>query len=151
MTGTVTREPRLFIPALRAFYDAVRPLSWLLVRLTAGLMLLPHGWPKVEAGVAATEATALTRRGIQPAEPLAIVLITLETLGGVCVALGLLTRFWATAIAIEMAVIAWQYFPAFGWTRPGYEYPLMWSLIMVAIALRGGGPWSLDRKLGWEL
>lgn len=46
---------------------------------------------------------------------------------------------------------AWQYFPAFGWTRPGYEYPLMWGLVMLAIALRGGGPYSLDRAIGREL
>jgi putative oxidoreductase len=39
----------------------------------------------------------------------------------------------------------------FGWTGPGYEYPLMWGLIMLAIALRGGGPYSLDRRLGREL
>ena len=147
----VTGEPRLYIPALRPFYDAAGPLSWLIIRLTVGLMLIPHGWPKVQAGIDATAAAARGRRGIQPAEPLAVVLMVLETIGGLCVALGLLTRFWAAGIAIEMAVIAYQYFPAFGWTRPGYEYPLMWALIMFAIALRGGGPWSLDRKLGWEL
>jgi len=50
LTESNIREPRLFFPALRGFYDAVRPLSWLLVRLTAGLMIIPHGWPKVEAG-----------------------------------------------------------------------------------------------------
>jgi uncharacterized membrane protein YphA (DoxX/SURF4 family) len=31
------------------------------------------------------------------------------------------------------------------------EYPLFWGLILFAIALRGGGPYSLDRKLGREL
>ena len=119
--------------------------------LTAGLMIIPHGWPKVQAGVAATAATALARRGIQPAEPLAIVIIALETIGGLCVALGLFTRFWAVATAVEMAVIAYHHLPKFGWTGPGYEYPLFWGLVMLAIALRGGGPYSLDRKLGREL
>jgi putative oxidoreductase len=33
----------------------------------------------------------------------------------------------------------------------GYEYPLMRGLVMLAIALRGGGPYSLDRKVGREL
>jgi hypothetical protein len=27
----------------------------------------------------------------------------------------------------------------------------MWGLIMLAIALRGGGPYSLDRRIGKEL
>jgi len=101
MDPPAANEPRLLIPKLRPFYRAVAPLSWLLVRLTVGLMLIPHGWPKVEAGVAATASSALARRGIQPAEPLAILLIILETIGGICVALGLFTRFWATAIAIS--------------------------------------------------
>jgi putative oxidoreductase len=35
--------------------------------------------------------------------------------------------------------------------RGGWEYPLFWGLIMFAIALRGGGPYSVDRRLRWEL
>jgi len=116
-----------------------------------GLMIIPHGWPKVMAGIGPTAANALAKRGIEPAEPLAVILIVLETIGGLCIALGLFTRFFAVAIAVEMAVIVHQYFPKFGWTGPGYEYPLMWGLIMLAIALRGGGPYSLDRRLGREL
>ena len=143
--------PRLLIPQLRGFYDRVEPLSWLLIRLTAGLMIIPHGWPKLMMGVQATAQMALIKRGIQPAEPLAVALITLETLGGLCVALGLFTRFWAAAITIEMMVIVYQYVPKFGWTGPGYEYPLFWALVMLAIALRGGGPYSLDRRIGKEL
>ncbi len=144
-------EPKLLIPGLKPFYDFVQPLSWLLIRLTVGLMILPHGIPKLMAGVAATAAMALVKRGIEPAEPLAIALMILETLGGLCVALGLFTRFFAAAISIEMAVIACTLWPKFGWTGPGYEYPLMWCLIMFAIALRGGGPWSLDRRIGRQL
>jgi len=143
--------PRLLVPGLRRFYDFVEPLSWALVRITAGLMLIPHGWPKLMAGVGPTAANALMKRSIAPAEPLAVVLITLETLGGLCVALGLFTRFWAAAITIEMSVIVWQHLPKFGWTGPGYEYPLFWALVMLAIALRGGGPYSLDRVIGREL
>ena len=143
--------PRLVIPQLRGFYDWVEPLSWALIRLTAGLMIIPHGWPKLMMGVTKTAEMALIKRGIAPAEPLAVVLITLETLGGLCVALGLFTRFWAAAITIEMLVIVYHHLPKFGWTGPGYEYPLMWALVMLAIALRGGGPYSLDRVIGREL
>ena len=144
-------QPKLLIPQLRSFYDWVEPLSYALIRLTVGLMILPHGWPKLMMGVNATAQMALVKRGIAPAEPLAVVLITLETLGGLCVALGLFTRFWAAAITIEMMVIVYHYLPKFGWTSPGYEYPLMWGLVMFAVALRGGGPYSLDRVIGREL
>ena len=39
----------------------------------------------------------------------------------------------------------------FAWLNRGYEYTLLWGLCCLAIALRGGGPHSLDRKLGTEL
>jgi putative oxidoreductase len=145
-------EPKLLIPQLKSFYDRVEPLSWVLIRVTAGLMILPHGWPKLMAGIGPTAANALAKRGIEPAEPLAVVLIFLETVGGLGVALGLFTRFFAAAITIEMAVIVYHHLArGFGWGGGGYEYPLMWGLIMFAIALRGGGPWSLDRKIGRQL
>jgi putative oxidoreductase len=143
--------PRLLIPQLRGFYAWAEPLSWALVRITAGLMLIPHGWPKLMMGVGPTAQMALVKRGIYPAEPLAVVLILIETLGGLCIALGLFTRFWAAAATIEMAVIVYHHLPNFGWAQRGYEYPLFWGLIMFAIALRGGGPYSLDRVLGREL
>jgi len=144
-------QQKLLFPQLQPFYRCVEPLSWALIRVTAGLILIPHGWPKLMMGVTATAQMALVKRGIAPAEPLAIVLITLETLGGLCVALGLFTRFWAAAITIEMMVIVYHHVPKFGWTGPGYEYPLFWGLVMLAIALRGGGPYSVDRLIGREL
>jgi putative oxidoreductase len=150
MSQTQT-ETKLLFPALKQFYDFVEPLSWLLIRLTVGLMIIPHGIPKLMAGVTATAAMALERRGIGAAEPFAVVLMILETLGGLCVALGLFTRFFAVAIGIEMMVIVYHHLPKFGWTGPGYEYPLMWGLIMFAIALRGGSAYSLDRRIGKEL
>jgi putative oxidoreductase len=146
-----TAAPRLLFPGLKPFYNWVEPLTWPLIRLTVGLMIIPHGWPKLMMGITATANMALVKRGIGPAEPLAVVLIILETLGGLCVALGLFTRFFAAAIAVEMMVIVYHHLPKFGWTGPGYEYPLMWGLIMFAIALRGGGPYSLDRRIGKEL
>jgi putative oxidoreductase len=145
-------QPRLLIPAMRGFYDRAADASYLIIRLTAGLMLLPHGLPKIfEQGISAFAAAGLARRGIEPALPLAYVIVLNETIGAVMLAAGFLTRIVAVSVAIEMAVIAWTYVPKFGWTGPGYEYALMWGLIAVAIALRGGGPYSVDRKLGWEV
>ena len=69
--------------------------------------------------------------------------------------LGLFTRFFAVAAGIQFTVIVFiAHWPhGFWWTRPGggWEYPLMWGLMFAAIALRGGGPYSLDRRIGWEL
>jgi len=154
-------EPRLIIPQLASFYEYTPGLSWLIVRLTAGGMLLVHGImkaiPMAEKGLAATlagfAANILARRGIEPSLPLAYVVFFLETVGAVCIILGLFTRFFAAALAIQFAIIAFvAHWPAgFAAGRGGWEYPLFWGLIMFAIALRGGGPWSVDSRLRWEL
>jgi len=153
-------EPRLIIPQLASFYEYTPGLSWLIVRLTAGGMLLVHGimkaMPMAEKGLVATlagfAANILARRGIEPSLPLAYVVFFLETVGAVLIMLGLFTRFIAAATAIEFALITFlAHWPAGTWTKGGFEYPLFWGLIIFAIALRGGGPYSLDRKLGWEL
>ena len=154
-------EPRPIIPALASFYAHTRDLSWLVVRLTAGGMLLVHGiqkaMPMAEKGFAATieafAAGSMARRGIEPALAAAYAVFFLETIGAVLIMLGLFTRFIAAAAAIQFAVITFvAHWPqGFVWSRGGWEYPLFWGLILFAIALRGGGPYSLDRKLGWEL
>ena len=146
-------DPRPVIPALAPLYAHTTDIAWLIIRVTAGLMLLPHGVPKVfNQGIAAFAAAGLQKRGIEPALPLAFIVAFLETVGGVCIALGLFTRFFAAAVAIELLVVVWAHWPqGFAWGNRGYEYALFWGLIMFAIALRGGGPYSLDRKIGREL
>jgi putative oxidoreductase len=48
-------------------------------------------------------------------------------------------------------VISGLYWPnGFSWLKRGYEYTLMWGVLCFAIALRGGGPYSLDRLLRRE-
>jgi putative oxidoreductase len=154
-------EPKPIIPPLAPFYSHTRDLAWLVIRLTAGGMLLVHGimkvMPMAEKGFAATIAAfaagSMARRGIEPALPAAYAVFFLETIGAVLIMLGLFTRFVAAATAIEFALITFlAHWPAgFTWSKGGWEYPLFWGLIIFAIALRGGGPYSLDRKLGWEL
>jgi len=150
MDANPVQDTKLFIPALRGFYDRVVPLSYTLIRITCGLMLIPHGWPKLMQGAQAFGAASLARRGIDPM--FAYIIIFNETLGALMLAAGLLTRLVAASIAIQMLVIVIIYLPkGFGWTHPGYEYVLMWGLIAFALALGGGGPYSLDRKIGREL
>src|SRR5687767_4446264 len=117
-----TRNARLLFPGLRSFYDRLEPLSWLLVRCACGLILAVHGWGKIERGALA-------------------------------IAVGLFTRFFAAMVTIEMAVIMFaHYLPnGFSWLNRGYEFVLLWGLVAMAIWWRGGGPYSVDRKIGIEL
>jgi putative oxidoreductase len=146
----VEGEPKPIIAPLARFYAYSHDLSYLVIRLTAGGMLLVHGINKLmTTTVSAWAANSLARRGIEPALPLAYVVWFLETVGAICIMLGLFTRFFATAIGIQFLVIIFVAHWPEGFR--GWEYPLFWGLIILAIGLRGGGPYSLDRKLGWEL
>ena len=147
-----TREPRRLLPSLDPFYRAVIPLAWPLVRIGVGWNLAVHGWGKVLRGPAG-QAALLAKDGYDFGVPLALLLIFLEFIGGICIMLGLFTRFFAAAIAVEMGVLAFHTYwgHGFSWTQRGYEYVLLWGFVSLAIALRGGGPYSLDRKIGKEL
>ena len=55
--ATSVQEPTPIIPALGSFYEKSRDLSWLVVRLTAGGMLLVHGSIKLTTSSIAAFAT----------------------------------------------------------------------------------------------
>jgi putative oxidoreductase len=80
-------------------------------------------------------------------------LIFTEFVGGLCISVGLFTRFFAAVTAVEMGYLTFHHYwgNGFSWLNKGYEYVLLWGMVSLAIALRGGGPYSLDRKLGREL
>jgi putative oxidoreductase len=145
-------EPKLLFPGLAGFYSAVSDLWYPMIRITVGAILFVHGWGKIKTGITGL-AGYLDKAGLAPPVPLAYVVFINETIGAVCIVLGLFTRFFAASIAIELAVALWivHYAKGFGASAGGYEYVLMWGIIMFAIALRGGGPYSLDRVIGKQL
>ena len=155
MQREFANEPRLLFPGLQRFYDIVVPLSWLVVRFGVGWVLLVHGYGKVMRGMAG-QAKVLDASVPYLSSwnlPLSYLLTFVEGLGGLCIILGLFTRFFAAANAIEMGfltfVLYWS--TGFSWLNRGYEYTLLWGFMCLAIALRGGGPYSLDRLIGREL
>jgi putative oxidoreductase len=141
-------EPKLIFPGLAGFYAAVSDLWYPLIRITAGALLFVHGWTKVNTGVAGITAF-FAKNGFVPAGGFAYADIFLETVGAICIVLGLFTRVFAAAIAIQMAVITFVVMLPQGFGR--MEFTLMWGIVMFAIALRGGGPYSLDRVIGKQI
>jgi putative oxidoreductase len=146
------REPKLLFPALKPLYVSLEPLSWLLIRCAAGIILAVHGWGKL-VNPAAKLVPAFMKMGYENPVPLIHLLTFVEFFGGIAIAVGLFTRFFAAAVTIEMAVIVFvHYLPnGFSWLNRGYEYTLLWGLVSLAILWRGGGPYSLDRRIGKEL
>ena len=76
----------------------------------------------------------------------------IEFAGGICVAIGFLTRIFSVQLIgiLFVATFVVHFQNGFLWIKGGYEYPLMWMLIMIAVTFRGGGPVSIDRQLPKE-
>jgi len=145
-------QPRPLFPALRPLYASLETWSWVIVRCACGLILAVHGWGKISRGAEAM-APAFVKMGYEHPVALIYLLVVVEFVGGLAIAAGLFTRFFAAAVTIEMAVITFvHYWPnGFSWLNRGFEFTLMWGLVSLAILIRGGGPYSLDRRIGVEL
>jgi putative oxidoreductase len=146
------RQPKLLLPFLGSFYERVIPLSWLVIRAGFGIDLAIHGWEKVErlprifAAIAGGTGASLPPN-FSPTHNM--ILVCSEFIGGICIAVGLFTRFFAAAASIEMAIICFTVFWPHGYHAA--EYTFWWGIALFAIALRGGGPYSVDRQIGREL
>ena len=144
------------IPALAPLTHALSPLAEPLIRVTTGLLLVPHGAQKLFGwfggyGIEATGQFFSSKLGL-PAS-LALLAGVIEFFGGLALALGLATRVVAALVVGLMAVAVLQVHlgAGFFWTSGGFEYPLFWGIVALAFAIRGGGRYSLDAKLGKEL
>jgi putative oxidoreductase len=143
---------------LAAGFDRLGELSYPLVRVTTGLLLVPHGAQKLFGlfggyGIAATGTYFDTKLGLHPGVAFAALAGFIEFFGGLAVAVGLLTRLAALGVIAMMAVAVFAVHlgNGFFWTAGGFEYPLMWGLLGLAILFRGGGRYSLDRRLSLPL
>jgi len=144
------------IPVLAPIQAALSPLAEPLVRVAAGLMLMPHGAQKLFGwfggyGIEGTGQFFATKLGLPPA--VAVLAGLIEFFGGLLLAVGLATRPAAALVVGLMTVAIVQvHFPlGYFWTDGGYEYPLMWGLVALSFVVRGGGRFSLDAAFGYEL
>ena len=148
-------NPNLIIPALGGLYDATSKYAVPLIRVATGLFLMPHGAQKLFGmfgGNPDAIAGFFSKIGMEPAALLVTVVGLIEFFGGLFLALGLLTRPVAAAIFV-MLTVAWfkvHLANGFFWSVGGIEYPLLWSIIALAFAVRGGGECSIDGKIGKE-
>ena len=146
-------ETKLIFPGLADFYKSVSPIAYALVRVVVGIMFLMHVSGKFKIGAAAVAANVMSKNGLEPALGFAYAAIILETVGGVCLIIGLFTRFFAAALAIEMAfaLVFVHFAKGYAAGGGGYEYVLLIGAVLFAIAMRGGGQYSADRMIGKEL
>lgn len=154
MSNATTTTARPIIPALAPLTQALAPLGEPLVRVTAGLLLVPHGAQKLFGafggyGLEATGQFFATKLGL-PAS-FALIAGLIEFVGGIMLAAGFLTRPVAAVITGFMAVALTVHLPAgFFWNNGGYEYPLLWAIVAFSFVLRGAGHYSVDAAIARE-
>ncbi|NTX12165.1 DoxX family protein [Myxococcus llanfairpwllgwyngyllgogerychwyrndrobwllllantysiliogogogochensis] len=119
-------------------------LGWTLVRAVFGLALgLGHGLPKV-TGDMSRFAAGVAELGFPFPLFFAWCASLAELVGGVLVAVGLFTRPAAAMAGFTMLVALFRHrADPFG----RMELALLYLTVMVAVALIGGGPWSLDSRV----
>ena len=123
--------------------NALTPYAAFFMRLAVGFVFFQHGLVKFHNGIPAV-AGFLHGIGFPFASFFAVILIIVETIGAICVVLGIFTRIWAACMAIEMlvAILAVQ-------LPRGGNFELEGLLFAGAITLvaLGDGPLSIAVKL----
>ena len=136
------------------FLDALQPWAAMALRLVLGVAMLYNGWDKVvPAGGFHGNNTfsALQHWNVfvlhlgMPAWLGTISALT-EFFGGICLILGLLTRFFAVLVMINMLVAIAKVNVHRGYT--GSQYSVALAAIALMLASCGAGALSLDRRLG---
>ncbi|GHH92372.1 DoxX family protein [Streptomyces capillispiralis] len=152
MTSPATTLPR---PAATTGQDApaaparAYDIGLLVLRLALGLTMAAHGVQKLFGWFSGggVEGTGMffASLGYPAPETFAVVAGLTETLGGLALALGLLTPLAAAAVAgtlVNAVSVKW----GGGFFAPeGVEYELLITLVAVGLALTGPGRIAVDR------
>jgi len=147
---------RYYVPALGGIYGKLEPFALLILRVGIGLILMPHGAQKLFGwfgGMGFEKFVALFNTlGYRPGIFWLTAVALTEFVGGFLLIIGLFTRFAALALVIFMIVaVHFTSGKGFFWTQGGLEYSLLILFVGIVFLIKGGGEYSLDRKLGREL
>ena len=143
-------------------------LSWMLgtdgdwvitiVRIVLGVVFFAHGAQKAFGwfGGAGLQSTVrVFREQLRIPAPLALLSVAAEFLGGLGLIVGLLSRIAALGIAVVMIVALVAVHGKFGFFMNWYgekqghgiEYHILVLALAVAVIIKGGGAFSLDKVL----
>ena len=148
--------PRLFIPALGGLYDRLADAAYALLRIALGAILMPHGMQKLFGafgGMGLEKNAALfDKLGYTPGMFWGTLVGATEIVAGALLVIGLFTRPAAFSIVIFMlnGVYFLSKTGGFFWTARGSEFSILLLVVALFLLIRGGGPYSLDRRIGRE-
>ncbi len=133
-------------------------LSGTILRVLLGSVMLPHGLQKVLGlfgGAGLKPTLDMFQTAFHIPVYLALAAILAESLGALALIAGFCTRIAALAIAVDMGVavylVHWKNGFFMNWMGnqkgEGFEYHLLAIAVALALVIRGGGRWSVDRAI----
>jgi putative oxidoreductase len=129
--------------------ETAKDLGLLVARVGMGAMFVGHGWPKIAGGPEkwAKLGSAMSHLGIDVWPTMwGLAAAASEFGGGILLALGLLFRPAAGAMAFTMAVAAWMHH-AKGDGFGGWSHALEACIVFLALVLTGPGRFALEVRL----
>ena len=143
---------------LRMLFGTQNDMTGLVMRLTLGAVMLPHGLQKVfglfgGAGLQSTLEAMTGKFGLPM--PVAILVILAESAGALGLIVGFCTRLCALGIALVMGgaiyLVHGQHGFFMNWSGrqagEGFEYHLLAIGLALALMIHGGGKWSFDQRI----
>ncbi|HEX9741998.1 MAG TPA: DoxX family protein [Nitrospiraceae bacterium] len=147
---------------MKAFFQTDDSWAGLILRLTLGLVMLPHGAQKLLGlfggfGFDGTLGFFTEKMGIPWL--IAFLIIMGESFGSLGLIVGFLTRFSAASIGVIMlgaiTLVHWPNGFFMNWfgkqAGEGYEYHLLVLGIAIALTIIGAGRWSVDQQIAQRI
>ncbi|MBT4856233.1 DoxX family protein [bacterium] len=127
--------------------ENLKSFGLFLIRIGLGAIFIYHGWPKVIGGVDQWHWLGLQMSHVgitfMPAF-WGLLAALIEFLGGICLVLGLGTRFWAFLLACVMFVaFAMHYKTGDAWVAQ--SHPLSLCVVFIGLMIAGSGMFAVDR------
>jgi putative oxidoreductase len=143
---------------MKVLFQTDESLAGLILRLTLGLVMFPHGAQKLlgwYAGFGFSGTMGFFTETMHLPWLIAFLVIIGESFGSVALLAGLLTRFTAASLAVIMlGAITMVHMPNgffMNWfgkqAGEGYEYHLLVIGISLALLITGAGKWSVDKVI----
>ena len=114
------------------------------LRIVVGIVFVMHGYQKVHVFHMQGVTGMLSHLGIPLPAVFAVILTTVELLGGILLITGLATRIPSVLLAIDMlvAIVTFHMKNGFFAQTNGIELPLTLLGALVCLAISGGGAFS---------
>ena len=142
---------------LKKLFQTENDTATMILRVLLGVVFFPHGMQKLLGwfGGYGFNGTFGFFTGMGVPALFAVLAILAEGLGSLGLLTGLLTRVSALGIATNMVVAVLMIHHKFGFfmnwdgkqAGEGIEYHILVIAIAIALIIKGGGRWSIDRVI----